>query len=188
MLQKNFQTKICPGCQEISLERLKNGSVPDVFVSEDQGLLCIDIDITSPVQNTACIRIGRGGTQWARQSSEFAPEIEGSDCVFTNAGTAIAQAQPKDPNLCIGTPIACHPEITPPPPSSRLQPGQPDSARLGIGRQSPSLLQKDTSKPGESHIGDRRWFTVVTKENSYPNPNNQHLECVFLNKIGRIAL
>ena len=40
----------------------------------------------------ASIRISRGVTQWARQPSEFAREIEGTDCVFMNGGTAVAQA------------------------------------------------------------------------------------------------
>ena len=39
-----------------------------------------------------------------------------------------------------------------------------DSAGLGIGRpiafQSPSVHGKDTSKPLENHIGERRWHVV----------------------------
>ena len=49
--------------------RTKIGPVLDVFVSEDQGLMCIDIELSSPVQNTAWIRKSRGVTQLARQSS-----------------------------------------------------------------------------------------------------------------------
>ena len=46
------------------------------FVSEDQGLImCIDTEVSSPVHRTAWTRKSRGVTQWARQSSEFAPEI-----------------------------------------------------------------------------------------------------------------
>ena len=65
---------------------------------------------------------------------------------------AVAHAQPEDLDLCIGRPL----EITPPPPSDRLHPGQPDSAKLGIGRlvafQSPPLLWKDTPKPRENPL------------------------------------
>ena len=63
----------------------------------------------------------------------YAPQIEGMDTVFINGGTAVAQAQPEELDLHIGRPIAFHPEVTHPPQSDRLYPGQPDSARLGIG-------------------------------------------------------
>ena len=75
------------------------GPVLDVVVSKDQGLLCIDIEVSSPVHNTAWIRISRGVTQWARQSSEFPPEIEGKDTVSTNGRTAVATAQPENVDL-----------------------------------------------------------------------------------------
>ena len=52
--------------------------------------------------------------------------------VFVNGGTALPQ--PEDPDLCIGTPMLFHREITPPPPPDRLHPGQPDSARPCIRR------------------------------------------------------
>ena len=92
--------------------------------------------------STAWPRISRGAAQWARQPSKFAPEIEGMDTVFVNGGTAVAQAQPEDLDLCTGRPIACHFEITPPPPPDRWYPGQRAAARLG---------------PREIHIGERRW-------------------------------
>ena len=38
--------------------------VLDVFVSGDQGLLCIDIEVSSPVHNTAWLRLSRGVGQW----------------------------------------------------------------------------------------------------------------------------
>ena len=87
----------------------------------------------------------------ARQSSEFAPDIEGMDTKSINGGAAVAHAQPDDADLCIwetdcvfvACAVACgrhehhsqmrHREITPPPPSDRLHPSQPDSARLDIG-------------------------------------------------------
>ena len=100
-------------------------------------LLCVDTEVSSSLYGTAWIRTSRKVTRWARQSSEFAPDIAGTDCVFffffQNGGTAVAQAQPEDPDLCIGRPIAFHPEIAPPPPPDRLHPGHTDSARLGIG-------------------------------------------------------
>ena len=38
-------------------------------------------EVTSPLHGTAWLRISRGVAQWARQSSEFAPEIEGTCCL-----------------------------------------------------------------------------------------------------------
>ena len=42
------------------------GSVLDVFATEYQGLLCIDIEETSPLHDTAWIPRSRGITHWAR--------------------------------------------------------------------------------------------------------------------------
>ena len=77
---------------------------------EDQGLMCMEIEVPTPslVANIAWISISRGVTQLARQSSEFVPEIEGTDCVLVHGGTAVAQAQPEAPELSIGRPIAFH--------------------------------------------------------------------------------
>ena len=86
----------------------------------------------SSLYDTARIRRSGGVAQWARQSSEFLPEIEGTDAVLKSGGAAVVQAQPEDPDLCIGRSIAFHLAITSPP-SDRLHPGQPDSARLGSG-------------------------------------------------------
>ena len=47
-------------------------------------------------------------THRARQSSEFTPEIEGTDTVFLNGGTAMAQTQTEDLDLRIGRSIAFH--------------------------------------------------------------------------------
>ena len=88
-------------------------TVLEAFVPEDHGLLCIDIEVSSPVHNTAWIRMSCGVTQWVRQSSESAPEFAGTDTVLINEGTAVAHAQPEDTDLCIWRPIAFHPEITP---------------------------------------------------------------------------
>ena len=96
-----------------------------------------------------------------------------------NGGAAVAHAQPDDADLCIretdcfvACAVACgrheqvhhsqmrHREITPPPPSDRLHPSQPDSSRPDIGGpvafQSPSVLRKDTWKTSEIPIVDRR--------------------------------
>ena len=59
-----------------------------------------------------------------------------------------AQAQPEDPDVCVGIPTASHSEITAPPPSDRLHPGQPDSARPSIKKkrlllQSPPVHWKE---------------------------------------------
>ena len=58
--------------------RAKICSVLDVFVSDDQGFMCIDIEASSPVHNTAQIRIriSHGVAHRERQSSEFAPELK----------------------------------------------------------------------------------------------------------------
>ena len=109
----------------------KYGPVP--VVSEDQSLLCPDIEVSSPsnVASTALIRFSCGVTQRARQSSEFESEIEGTDTVVRNGGSEVAHAQPEDPDLCIGIPITFHSEIRPPPPSDRLCPGWVSQLVLG---------------------------------------------------------
>ena len=66
-------------------------------------------------------------------------------CFFVNGGTALTQAQPEYPDLCIGRPIVFTPN-TP----DRLYPGQPHST---IAFQSPSVHGKDTSKAREIHLG-----------------------------------
>ena len=56
-----------------------------------------------------------------------------------------------------GRPIAFHLEVTPPPPSDRLLPGQQDSARLGVGGptafQSPSVHGEDVKCPLVKDVG-----------------------------------
>ena len=53
----------------ILTEKDKIGPVIDVFVSEDEGLMCVETKEPSPwrLANTAWIRRSRGGAQWARQ-------------------------------------------------------------------------------------------------------------------------
>ena len=57
--------------------------------------------------------------------------------MFINGGTEVAHAQLGDPDLCIGRPIEF---------------------------QSPSVHGKDSSKPSETHTGERRWYTVGYRE------------------------
>ena len=94
--------------------------------------------------------------------------------MLLNGGAAVAHAQPGDQGVSIGRPVAFRLEITPPPPSDRLHPGQPDSARPRIGRpvafQSPSVLRKDTSKPREIPIDERRWFSIGKGERNSNEP------------------
>ena len=54
-----------------------------------------EVSTPSRLASVAWICISRGVTQRARQSSEFAPETEGTDTVFVNGGTAVGQAQPE---------------------------------------------------------------------------------------------
>ena len=105
----------------------KVGPVLDVFVSEAQGLMCIDIEVSSPVHNTVWIQVSRGFAHWECQSSGFAPETEGTDTVFMNGGTAVAQASPK---------IRW-------PPSDRLHPGLSD---FQARHRETALREKDTWK------------------------------------------
>ena len=107
---------ICPGKYEI-------GSVLDVFVSEDQALMRIEIEVLSPLHGTAWTGASRAVTQRARQSSDFAPEPEAKDCVFPNAGAAVARAQPQGFES-IGRPISFHCQTAPPPLPDRLHPGR----------------------------------------------------------------
>ena len=136
----------------------KIGPVLDVFVSKDPCLLCIDVEVSSPVHDTAWIRTNRAVTQWSRQSSEHAPDIEGMDTVFMNGGAAVAHAQPKHPGLCLGRPCVFHPTITPPPPSDRLRMDQPGSVRPGIGEAScisVTVSARERRIETPTHIGSR---------------------------------
>ena len=53
--------------------RYMEGPVLDVFVTEDQGFLCFDIEVSSPLHGAAWIWIRSGVSQWACSSSEFVP-------------------------------------------------------------------------------------------------------------------
>ena len=128
------------------------GPVLDVFIAKHQRPLCIDIEV-SPVHNIAWMRMSRRVPQQARQSSEFAPDTDGIDnTVFRNGGSVVAHAQPEDLDLCIGRPVAFHPNITSPPPSDRLNPVQPDSARLGISGDQPSSHHQCPAKTDRNRV------------------------------------
>ena len=69
---------------EEALRRIAN-NLPDQDLSQDPGyqelsqerpkLACaLNLEVSSPLYGTAWIRVSRGGTQWARQSSEFTPD------------------------------------------------------------------------------------------------------------------
>ena len=57
-----------------------------------------EVPTPSIVANTTWIRTSRGVTQLDRQSSGFAIEIEGTDCVFVFGGTAVAPPTQKVPS------------------------------------------------------------------------------------------
>ena len=87
------------------------GLVLDAFVSEDQGLMYIKIQVptASLAVDTAWVRVSRGVTQLARQKGEFEPEVEGMDVYFCE-GRHSSRSSParKHPRLGIGRPIAAH--------------------------------------------------------------------------------
>ena len=58
--------------------------------------------MSSPSKVAVCAwkLVSRRVAQWARQTSDFAPEMEGMDAV--SVGTAVGQAKPEDPDLCSG--------------------------------------------------------------------------------------
>ena len=85
------------------------------YSSQRLKVSCAQIKVSSPSQvaSTAWIRTSRWVTQWAHQLSEFEAEFEGTDTVFVNGGTAVAQTQQEDPELCFGS------QTVPPPPPGR---------------------------------------------------------------------
>ena len=87
------------------------GLVLDALVSDDQGLMCIEIQVptASLAVNSAWVRVSQGVTELARQTREFSPEIEGLDVSLRERrGTTVAPVQPDDPRRGIGQPIAAH--------------------------------------------------------------------------------
>ena len=98
-----------------------------------------------PLHGTALLRISRGVTQWARQSSEVVQDMKGMDTEKKGV-TAVAKAQPEDPDLCIGRPSASHREITP----TTTRPIAPR----------PAGFRQAISAPGQTHRNEVK-LTVV---------------------------
>ena len=113
ILQLVYQTKIHRRIRDSNNDPCKvpNRSRSGRILSEGQGLKCIEIKSVVTIENGKyCMEMyQRGVTQWARQSSQLAPGIEGLDTVFVHRGTEVAQAQAEDPDLCIGRPISFSP-------------------------------------------------------------------------------
>ena len=91
-------------------------------------------------------------TQWARQSSEFAPETEGTDTVLKIGGTAVAQALGDRLHFILKS--HRHHQPTDCTQASQISLGQASGDRLLF--QSPSVHGKDTSQPRKIHMGERR--------------------------------
>ena len=104
------------------------GHVLDVFVSEDRGLLRIDVEVSSPLHAAARIRKGRGVTQMG-----------------TSTAVAHAHAQPEDLDLRSGIPMfMLKSDSASPGIGDRLLPSHHQCSRT------------DTAKPREIHMGERR--------------------------------
>ena len=86
------------------------GFVMQTLVSDDQGLMCIEILVptASVMVDTAWVRGNRGGTQLARQDRELEPEIEGIEVVSAREGTAVAPSQRETSRLGIGRRLHFH--------------------------------------------------------------------------------
>ena len=59
------------------------------------------------------LRVSRGVTQWARQTSEFEPDIVGMEGPSVKEGTTVAPSQPEKSRMGIGRPIAAPSQIPP---------------------------------------------------------------------------
>ena len=134
--QRIYQTKIY---RRIHLKRPK--LVPFwTFSSQSiESPLRIYLEVSPPLHGAVWIRTSRGVTQWARHLSEISKEIEGTDTMFINGGTAVA---------------VCHARHWGP------------TAFLP-----PSVHGKDTPKPREIFIGNRRWYMVGHRERNSHEPN-----------------
>ena len=79
------------------MTRIIRGTTPRLVLfqtfsdSEDHRLMCVDIELSSPVHSW--IRVSRGVPQWARQSSDFALETQGTDEFFFFGGTTVTHAK-----------------------------------------------------------------------------------------------
>ena len=132
-----------------------NWSFSGRFSSQQRikNLCAVDFEVSTPLHGTAWIRtrIRRGVAPWARQSSEFTAEIEGTDCVFKKISNRSRPGPARRPGSVYRDTVAFHLEITRPSPPDRLHPGLPGSAIPCVGGpiafQSPSVQEKDASKP-----------------------------------------
>ena len=148
-MQKFGGRHIVPACQESvnprSIERSrllsyswkeahKIGPVMDSFVSEVQGLMCIEIQVPTESLIGGFWVQARRVTQLARQTGNFEPDIEVMEGVFVKESTTVTPSQSVNSRLCFGRPNAALSQIPPPTPTNRLHPGQPETARPCIWR------------------------------------------------------
>ena len=112
-------------------------------MSEDQGLLRIDVEVSSPLHAAARIRKGRGVTQMG-----------------TSTAVAHAHAQPEDLDLRSGNPMfMLKSDSASPGIGDRLLPSHHQCSRT------------DTAKPGEIHMGERRRLPKETRPSPSRAPN-----------------
>ena len=82
-LQRIYQTEMYRRIEVVwsSSWESRIGPVLDALVSDDQGLMCIEIQVptASLAVTSAWVRVSQGVTELARQTREFSPEIEGLD-------------------------------------------------------------------------------------------------------------
>ena len=141
----------------------------DPFVSEDQGLICVEFlaPRESLMVDTAWVRVSRGATHLARQAGEFELEIEGVEEVSVKEGTTIAPIQPTNPRLSIRRPIAA-PSLIPPP-----TPPKPSGPRQAVRRETdwlpPTSVRERQFGPTDIHFCERRWYMVGDSENIRKN-------------------
>ena len=122
------------------------GFVMQTLVSDDQGLMCIEILVptASVMVDAAWVRGNRGGTQLARQDRELEQEIEGIEVVSAREGTAVAPSHARDFQAGHRETLALS-QIPPPTPTDRLHPGQPEIATPCIKRRIASQSQASSS-------------------------------------------
>ena len=119
-------------CKELTKPRSIDGAMiinvlsggykigPVLDVSEDQGLMRIEFEVSSILHGTAWIRISPGITYTTHVKRQNSHQKLKEWIVFFSRGTAVAQTQPEDPDLCTGRLVAFHLEVTPPPPPNRM--------------------------------------------------------------------
>ena len=97
-------------------------------------------------------------------SLELAPDIEGTDTVLMNGGTAVARVQPEDPELCIGRRVRSilkshrHHRPTDSTQASQIPPGRASGDRLLSSR------HQGTSTPRETHISENVGMQLVSAQ------------------------